>query len=173
LKLIVYGKKIEGKSYKGILEIAEELKQDNRGKSVDFEIGTMIELPGAALSAGHIAKYASFFSFGTNDLTQTTMGLSRDDFNNFLPDYTQLDLLESNPFQMLVEPVKELVEIAVRRGRMTRPGLKAGLCGEQGAMPENIRFCIQTGLDYVSCSGYSVPIAMLAVAQYNLEQENG
>jgi pyruvate,orthophosphate dikinase len=123
------------------------------------------------LGAGEIAKYAQFFSFGTNDLTQTTIGLSRDDFNSFMPDYTQLDLIEANPFQFLNEHVKELIATAVRRGSMTRPDLHLGLCGEHGAIPENIRFCMEAGLQYVSCSAYSVPIANLAVAQLETEEE--
>ena len=91
----------------------------------------------------------SFFSFGTNDLTQTTLGLSRDDFNNFMPDYTQFDIISGNPFEILNDSVKELVSIAVRRGKMTRPDIKLGLCGEQGAVPVNIEFCKDVGLDYV------------------------
>ena len=125
----------------------------------------MIELPTAALSAGEIARYAEFFSFGTNDLTQTTLGLSRDDYNSFMPDYTQFDIISGNPFMDLNPSVRELIATAVRRGRMARPNLKAGLCGEHGAIPENIEFCMDVGLNYVSCSSYSVPIANLAVAQ--------
>jgi pyruvate,orthophosphate dikinase len=171
LKLLVYGKKIEGNSIDGLIDIEQQLREKLKAKSVKYTIGTMIELPVAALGAGKIARYAEFFSFGTNDLTQTTIGLSRDDFNSFMPDYTQFDLLENNPFQVLNEHVKELISIAVKRGRMTRPSIKIGLCGEHGAIPENIEFCIEAGLNYVSCSTYSVPIANLAIAQYNLEQE--
>jgi pyruvate,orthophosphate dikinase len=129
----------------------------------------MIELPAAALSAGEIARYAQFFSFGTNDLTQTTLGLSRDDFNSFMPDYTMYDLVDGNPFAVLDPRVRELIETAVERGVTSRPGLSKGLCGEHGARPENIRFCMDTGLDYVSCSSYSVPIALLSIAQVELE----
>jgi pyruvate,orthophosphate dikinase len=172
LKLIVYGKRIEGKSIRGLAEIAEGVQKAMKAKTVKFKIGTMIELPVAALGAGDIAKYAEFFSFGTNDLTQTTTGLSRDDFNSFMPDYTQFDLLDNNPFQVLNEHVKELVAVAVSRGRMTRPGIKTGLCGEHGAVPENIEFCIDAGLNYVSCSVYSVPIANLVIAQHNLAEES-
>ena len=132
----------------------------------------MIELPRAALMAGDIAAAAEFFSFGTNDLTQTTIGISRDDFNSFMPDYTRYDILEGNPFSLLNHYVKELIQLAVRRGRMTRPNLVTGLCGEHGANPDNIRFCMDTGLNYVSCSPYSVPISMLAIAQYNIEKAN-
>ena len=131
----------------------------------------MIELPAAALMAGEIARYSEFFSFGTNDLTQTTLGVSRDDFNSFMPDYSQFDLIDGNPFSTLATPVKELVAMATRRGRMTRPNLHIGLCGEHGANPDNIRFCMDAGLDYVSCSPYSVPIACLAVAQVEMERE--
>ncbi|MBN2353314.1 MAG: pyruvate, phosphate dikinase [Spirochaetales bacterium] len=172
LKLIVYGKKIEGSSIKGLTEIEQEVREKLGVRSVPYKIGTMIELPVAALGAGEIAKYAEFFSFGTNDLTQTTIGLSRDDFNSFMPDYTQFDLLEGNPFKYLNTYVKELIATAVRRGKMTRPGLVKGLCGEHGAVPENIKFCMQAGLDYVSCSAYSVPIAKLAVARINMGLES-
>jgi pyruvate,orthophosphate dikinase len=184
LKLIVYGKKIEGAVYMGIKEIERNLRERlaeaakaaaNRSRAkkkpkatidpVAFNVGTMIELPTAALSAGEIARYAEFFSFGTNDLTQTTLGLSRDDYNSFMPDYTQFDIIAGNPFMELNGSVRELIATAVRRGRMTRPNLKAGLCGEHGAIPENIEFCMDVGLNYVSCSSYSVPIANLAVAQ--------
>ncbi|MBN1798969.1 MAG: pyruvate, phosphate dikinase [Spirochaetales bacterium] len=171
LKMVIYGKKIEGQSIKGLAEIEKEVRDKIGAKPVKYKIGTMIELPGAALGAAEIAKYAEFFSFGTNDLTQTTMGLSRDDFNTFMPDYTQFDLLEGNPFRILNKQVKELIAIAVRRGTMTRPKLKKGLCGEHGAAPENIKFCMDIGLNYVSCSSYSVPIAKLAVAQLTLEAE--
>jgi pyruvate,orthophosphate dikinase len=171
LKLVIYGKKIEGQSIKGLAEIEKEVREKMGARPVDYKIGTMIELPGAALGAAEIAKYAEFFSFGTNDLTQTTMGLSRDDFNTFMPDYTQFDLLEGNPFRILNKEVKELIAVAVRRGTMTRPKLKKGLCGEHGAAPENIKFCMDIGLNYVSCSSYSVPIAKLAVAQLTLENE--
>ena len=170
LKLIIYGKKIEGKTYKGIMEIEEEVRKELGARQVEFHVGTMIELPAAALVAGEIAKYSEFFSFGTNDLTQTTLGISRDDFNTFMPDYSQFDLVEGNPFSNLVTPVKELIAMATRRGRMTRPTLHVGLCGEHGANPDNVRFCMEAGLDYVSCSPYSVPIACLAVAQAELER---
>ncbi|NOY08302.1 MAG: pyruvate, phosphate dikinase [Spirochaetes bacterium] len=170
LKLIIFGKKIEGKAIKGLIDIEKEVRKKTNSKEAEYKIGTMIELPVAALGAGDIARYAQFFSFGTNDLTQTTIGLSRDDFNGFMPDYTQFDLLEGNPFKILDRHVKELVRIAVKKGKMTRPDLITGLCGEHGAVPENIRFCIDTGLNYVSCSSYSVPISLLAIAQYNIEK---
>jgi pyruvate,orthophosphate dikinase len=173
LKLIAYGKKIEGSSYTGIVEIEEARRKEKGGQPVDYQIGTMIELPAAALGAGDIAKYGRFFSFGTNDLTQTTLGISRDDFTSFMPDYTLFDLIIGNPFSTLDPRVKELIAIAVERGRLTRPDLVCGLCGEHGANPENVRFCMGAGLNYVSCSPYSVPIALLAVAQAELERAAG
>jgi len=172
LKLIAFGKKIEGKNYHGIVDVEEEIRNELNKKPIPYRIGTMIELPAAALSAGEIAKYGQFFSFGTNDLTQTTLGISRDDFTSFMPDYTLFDLLEGNPFSTLDPRVKELIAMAVERGRMTRPDLVCGLCGEHGANPANIRFCMDAGLNYVSCSSYSVPIALLAVAQAELERKN-
>jgi pyruvate, orthophosphate dikinase len=170
LRLIVYGKKIEGASIRGLVDVEREVRQSMKARPVPYMIGTMIELPAAALGAGEIAQYAQFFSFGTNDLSQTTLGLSRDDFNNFMPDYSQFDILKGNPFRFLDDAVKQLIEIGVSRGRLTRPDLEAGLCGEHGAVPENIRFCMEAGLDYVSCSAYSVPIAQLAIAQINVEK---
>jgi pyruvate,orthophosphate dikinase len=171
LKLIVFGKKIEGKHIRGLVDIEREVRDSFKTRQAHYKIGTMVELPAAALGSDALARYAQFFSFGTNDLTQTTIGLSRDDFNSFMPDYTQFDLLEGNPFQILNPQVKELVAVSVRRGRMTRPDLEAGLCGEHGAIPDNVRFCMDAGLDYVSCSPYQVPIARLAVAQLEIEKQ--
>jgi pyruvate,orthophosphate dikinase len=170
LKLIAYGKKIEGSSYTGIVDVEEKLREEKKAKPVPYRIGTMVELPAAALGAGDIAKYARFFSFGTNDLTQTTLGISRDDFTSFMPDYTLFDLIVGNPFSTLDPRVKELIALATERGRLTRPDLVCGLCGEHGANPANVRFCMDAGLNYVSCSPYSVPIALLAVAQAELER---
>jgi pyruvate,orthophosphate dikinase len=173
LKLIAYGKKIEGSNYIGIVDIEEDLRKGKKAKPVEYSIGTMIELPAAALGAGEIAKYGKFFSFGTNDLTQTTLGISRDDFTAFMPDYTLFDLIVGNPFSTLDSRVKELIALAAERGRLTRPDLVCGLCGEHGANPANVRFCMEAGLNYVSCSPYSVPIALLAVAQAELEKSAG
>jgi pyruvate,orthophosphate dikinase len=169
LKLIAYGKKIEGASYKGIVDIEEELRESVKAEEVEYKIGTMIELPAAALGAGEIARYGSFFSYGTNDLTQTTLGISRDDFTAFMPDYTLFDLIQGNPFSTLDNRVKELIALATARGRLTRPDLVCGLCGEHGANPANVRFCMEAGLNYVSCSPYSVPIALLGVVQAELD----
>jgi pyruvate,orthophosphate dikinase len=171
LKLIAYGKKIEGSNYMGIVDIEEALRKEKKAKEVNYKIGTMIELPAAALGAGEIARYGRFFSFGTNDLTQTTLGISRDDFTVFMPDYTLFDLIDGNPFSTLDSRVKELIALASDRGRLTRPDLVCGLCGEHGANPANVRFCMDAGLNYVSCSPYSVPIALLAVAQAELAKE--
>lgn len=136
------------------------------GRSPRYHIGTMIELPRAALLAGEIAKDAEFFSFGTNDLTQTTYGLSRDDAATFLGAYERRGILKQDPFVSLdPEGVGELVKIAAERGRRSRPALKLGICGEHGGDPASIRFCAGIGLDYVSCSPYRVPIARLAAAQ--------
>ncbi|MDR1239016.1 MAG: pyruvate, phosphate dikinase [Treponema sp.] len=170
LKLIAYGKKIEGSSYAGIVDIEEALRAEKKTRPLEYRIGTMIELPAAALGAGDIAKYGRFFSFGTNDLTQTTLGISRDDFTAFMPDYTLFDLIVGNPFSTLDSRVMELISLAVERGRRTRPDLVCGLCGEHGANPANVRFCMDAGLNYVSCSPYSVPIALLAVAQVEIEK---
>lgn len=170
LKQIAFGKKIEGHSYLGINSIEETLKTKIEDAKFNYKIGTMIELPAAALGAGEIARYAQFFSFGTNDLTQTTLGLSRDDFNSFMPDYSMYDLIDNNPFAILDERVKELIQIAITRGRLTRPDLIFGLCGEHGARPGNIKCFMELGGNYVSCSPYSVPIALLAIAQAEIEK---
>lgn len=174
LKFVKNGKNIEGTQIKGIKQIVGDLLKKYKLEEFPFEYktGTMIELPAASLSADIIAQQAEFFSFGTNDLTQTTHGLSRDDINSFLPSYTQYDILEENPFQILTKPVQDLISNAITLGRLTRPDLKTGLCGEHGADPQNIDFCIESGLDYVSCSPYGVPLATLAVAQYYLKSCN-
>jgi pyruvate,orthophosphate dikinase len=136
------------------------------GKTPAYMIGTMIELPRAALMAREIAETAEFFSFGTNDLTQTALGVSRDDAGHFLSEYLARGLIERDPFVSIDrEGVGELVKIAVERGRRARPKLKLGICGEHGGDPDSIRFCHEAGLDYVSCSPYRVPVARLAAAQ--------
>ncbi|HUX37134.1 MAG TPA: putative PEP-binding protein [Rectinemataceae bacterium] len=170
LKLILYGKKIEGRTFRGLVDIEEEVRKELGAKALPYRIGTMVELPAAALMSGEIARYAEFFSFGTNDLTQTTLGISRDDFNSFMPDYSTYDLIEGNPFSLLTAPVKDLIQTSVRRGKLSRPGLVTGLCGEHGANPENIRFTMESGLDYVSCSPYQVPLSITAVAQAEIEK---
>jgi pyruvate,orthophosphate dikinase len=134
--------------------------------TLDYQVGTMIELPRAALMAGEIATTAEFFSFGTNDLTQTTFGISRDDAASFLGVYTNKGILAVDPFVSIDrEGVGELVKIATERGRRVRPKLKLGICGEHGGDPASVTFCHEIGLDYVSCSPFRVPIARLAAAQ--------
>jgi pyruvate, orthophosphate dikinase len=147
---------------------------DKTGVTLPYLLGTMIELPRAALRAGEIAETAEFFSFGTNDLTQTVFGLSRDDAASFAGAYQRLGIFERDPFVTLdVAGVGELIRLAVERGRAARPGLKLGICGEHGGDPASIRFCQGIGLDYVSCSPYRVPIARLAAAQAALAGETG
>ena len=136
------------------------------GDKVDYLVGTMIEIPRAALTADQIAKKAEFFSFGTNDLTQMTFGYSRDDVGKFLPIYKNLGILENDPFQVLdQEGVGQLVEMGTKKGRSTRPNLKVGICGEHGGEPSSVEFCHKVGMNYVSCSPFRVPIARLAAAQ--------
>lgn len=148
-----------------IIAVADAVSKE-KGAPLDYQVGTMIELPRAALRAAEIAEAAEFFSFGTNDLTQTTYGISRDDSANFLKDYLGKGIVPADPFVSLdQEGVGELVQIAAERGRSTRADIKLGICGEHGGDPASIRFCEATGLDYVSCSPYRVPIARLAAAQ--------
>ena len=137
-----------------------------KGEKVKYLVGTMIEIPRAALVADEIAKTAQFFSFGTNDLTQTTMGMSRDDSGSFLPNYTELDILDANPFASVDQSgVGQLMEIAVKKGKSKRRGIKLGICGEHGGDPQSVKFCHKIGLNYVSCSPFRVPTARLAAAQ--------
>jgi pyruvate, orthophosphate dikinase len=151
---------------KGVIETTAKLVQKEQGVEFKYHIGTMIELPRAALQAGKLAEDAEFFSFGTNDLTQTTYGLSRDDAGSFLPEYKAKGIVAQDPFVCLdQEGVGELIKIAVERGRATRPGMKMGICGEHGGEPSSIEFCESVGLDYVSCSPFRVPVARLAAAQ--------
>lgn len=144
---------------------------DKAGESVEYRVGTMIEIPRAALMANEIAKEAEFFSFGTNDLTQMTFGYSRDDAGKFLSQYLDKKILQTDPFQVLDQKgVGQLVQLGTERGRSTRKDLKVGICGEHGGEPSSVEFCHRTGLNYVSCSPYRVPIARLAAAQANLRQ---
>ena len=139
---------------------------EERGDKIDYLVGTMIEIPRAALTADEIAKSAEFFSFGTNDLTQMTFGYSRDDAGKFLPIYIEKGILKNDPFQVLdQEGVGQLVETAVKKGKKTRKKIKLGICGEHGGEPSSIEFCHRVGLHYVSCSPFRVPIARLAAAQ--------
>ena len=137
-----------------------------RGETIAFMLGTMIETPRAAVVAASIARHAEFFSFGTNDLTQMSLGFSRDDAGRFLPDYLKKGIYEKDPFRSIDQKgVGVLVEMAVKAGKETRPELEVGICGEHGGDPDSIGFFHRAGLDYVSCSPYRVPIARLAAAQ--------
>ena len=147
-----------------IAEIDRVFKE--KGKKIKYKIGTMIELPRAAIMGGQIAKHAEFFSFGTNDLTQTTFGLSRDDAGKFLPEYVTKGLMAGDPFVSIDQDgVGFLMKHAVTEGRKANPNIHFGICGEHGGEPKSIEFCHKIGLDYVSCSPYRVPIARLAAAQ--------
>ena len=154
-----------------IRRVADEVFKE-KGAKVDYMVGTMIELPRAALTADQIAEEAEFFSFGTNDLTQTTFGISRDDINNFLPAYMQYGIFKHDPFATLDQAgVGQLVKMATAKGRNTRPNLKVGICGEHGGDPESVKFCHKIGLNYVSCSPFRLLTARLAAAQAALEEK--
>jgi pyruvate,orthophosphate dikinase len=156
---------------KDVVDSTAEAVFAEQGKRIDYLVGTMIELPRAALKAGEIAQVGAFFSFGTNDLTQTTLGVSRDDASRFLTTYVDKGIYPQDPFVSLdVEGVGELISLAVERGRVTRPDIKLGICGEHGGDPKSIAFCETAGLDYVSASPYRVPIARLAAAQAALQR---
>ncbi len=152
-----------------VIRIAKKVQDENRIK-IDFLVGTMIELPRAAIKAKDIAKHAEFFSFGTNDLTQTTFGISRDDSGKFLNDYIENKIFDIDPFVSIDEGVGDLIKIATDKGRKQNKKIKLGICGEHGGDPKSIEFCAKTGLDYVSCSPYRVPVARLAAAQAQLKK---
>ena len=154
-----------------VQKIASKIQKKNSIK-IKYSVGTMIELPRAALRAKDIAKYADFFSFGTNDLTQTTFGISRDDAGKFLNDYVDNKIFNKDPFVSIDQRgVGELIKIATERGRMQNKNIKLGICGEHGGDPESIEFCENAKLNYVSCSPYRVPIARLAAAQAFLKKK--
>jgi pyruvate,orthophosphate dikinase len=164
IPLVMTPKELE--MLKRVIDETAQAVAKETGVKLEYLVGTMIELPRAALRAGDIAKSAEFFSFGTNDLTQTTLGISRDDSSSFIEVYKQKNVIESDPFVTLdQEGVGELIAIAAERGRKTRPDIKLGICGEHGGDPASIAFCQTIGLNYVSCSPYRVPIARLAAAQ--------
>ena len=152
-----------------VIRTASQVQQENKFK-IEFLVGTMIELPRAAIKAKEIAKHAEFFSFGTNDLTQTTFGISRDDSGKFLNDYLENKIFSVDPFVSIDEGVSDLVEIAVEKGRKQNKNLKLGICGEHGGDPHSISFCSNAGLNYVSCSPYRVPVARLAAAQAEIKK---
>jgi pyruvate,orthophosphate dikinase len=148
-----------------IHRVAAEVQKEKKVK-LSYQVGTMIEVPRGALTADEIAQTAEFFSFGTNDLTQTALGISRDDMGNFLTPYVENEIFKKNPFASLdTTGVGKLMETAVTLGRQTRPDIKLGICGEHGGDPDSVKFCHKLGLNYVSCSPYRVPVARLAAAQ--------
>ena len=154
-----------------MIRAAAEALFAERGDRIDFLVGTMIEVPRAALTADRIATSAEFFSFGTNDLTQMTFGYSRDDIASFLPIYLHKKILKVDPFQVLDQKgVGSLIRMATEKGRSVRPTLKCGICGEHGGEPSSVKFCHKVGLDYVSCSPFRVPIARVAAAQAAIEE---
>ncbi|MEG1748573.1 MAG: pyruvate, phosphate dikinase [Tannerellaceae bacterium] len=160
----------EFKEQENVIRKAAKELFDELGESIDFKVGTMIEIPRAALTANRIASSAEFFSFGTNDLTQMTFGYSRDDIASFLPIYLEKKILKVDPFQVLDQNgVGQLIEMATEKGRAVRPDLKCGICGEHGGEPSSVKFCHRVGLNYVSCSPFRVPIARIAAAQAALE----
>ena len=152
-----------------VIRVAGQVQNKNKVK-INFLVGTMIELPRAALKAKDIAKHAEFFSFGTNDLTQTTFGISRDDSGKFLNDYIENKIFEIDPFISIDDGVGDLIEIATLNGKKQNKKIKLGICGEHGGDPKSIHFCSETGLDYVSCSPYRVPVARLSAAQAALKK---
>jgi len=154
-----------------VVRVANQVQKDNKVK-IKYIVGTMIELPRAALKAKDIAKHADFFSFGTNDLTQTTFGISRDDSGKFLNDYIENKIFSVDPFVSIDDGVGDLIKIAVEKGRKQNKKIKLGICGEHGGDPESIHFCSKVGLNYISCSPYRVPIARLAAAQAELTKKN-
>ena len=149
---------------------AKKVQEENKVK-LDYMVGTMIELPRAAIKAKDIAKHAEFFSFGTNDLTQTTFGISRDDSGKFLNDYIENKIFDIDPFISIDDGVGDLIKIATDNGRKQNKKIKLGICGEHGGDPKSIEFCANIGLDYVSCSPYRVPVARLAAAQAQLNKK--
>ena len=152
-----------------VIRTAKKVQDENKIK-IKFLVGTMIELPRAAIKAKDIAKHAEFFSFGTNDLTQTAFGISRDDSGKFLNDYIENKIFDIDPFISIDEGVGDLIKIASERGRKQNKNIKLGICGEHGGDPKSIYFCSGAGLDYVSCSPYRVPVARLAAAQAQLKK---
>jgi pyruvate, orthophosphate dikinase len=152
--------------------VAQEVMAEKKVK-LTYLVGTMIEVPRGALTADEIAETAQFFSFGTNDLTQTALGMSRDDSGSFLPAYTELEIIKKNPFASIDQTgVGQLMKIAVDKGQSRRPDIKLGICGEHGGDPDSVKFCHRIGLNYVSCSPFRVPVARLAAAQAALESES-
>ena len=170
--LVSYAKELE--LQKAVIDdAAAEVRKKHglKASQLKYQVGTMIEIPRAALTASDVAEHAAFFSFGTNDLTQTCLGLSRDDSSSFLPAYQEAEVVNNNPFSSLDQTgVGQLVEVGVERGRKNKKTLKIGICGEHGGDPASVKFFHRTGLNYVSCSPFRIPIAKLAAAQAVLEE---
>ena len=151
--------------------VAKQVEAEKKVK-LTYSVGTMIEVPRGALTADEIAQTAEFFSFGTNDLTQTGLGMSRDDSGSFLAAYQEAEIFKKNPFASIDQAgVGQLIEIAIAKGRKTRPDIKLGICGEHGGDPDSVKFCHKAGLSYVSCSPFRVPVARLAAAQAAIEEK--
>jgi pyruvate,orthophosphate dikinase len=165
IPLIGSAKELENQ--KAIVDkVAKEVLEKAGMPGLIYMVGTMIEIPRAAITADKVAEFAEFFSFGTNDLTQTTMGLSRDDYTKFSKEYENLKIFSADPFAAIdQEGVGKVIEMAIKLGRKTRPDLEIGICGEHGGEPSSVEFCYRVGMNYVSCSPYRVPIARLAAAQ--------
>jgi pyruvate,orthophosphate dikinase len=171
IPLVGFEKELENQV--AIVRRVADLVQAEQNVNIKYLVGTMIEVPRGALTADEIAQAAEFFSFGTNDLTQTALGMSRDDSGSFLPHYAELEIVKRNPFATVDQKgVGELMRIAVDKGRKARPEIKLGICGEHGGDPDSVKFCHRLGLDYVSCSPFRVPIARLAAAQAALADVN-
>jgi len=170
IPLVGYAKELELQSQL-VHDVAAAVSKEHNVR-LNYLVGTMIEIPRACVVADEIAKEAEFFSFGTNDLTQTTLGMSRDDSGSFLPAYQGLEIIKQNPFATVdMVGVGGLMKLAVERGRKTRPDIKLGICGEHGGDPASVKFCHDIGLTYVSCSPFRVPIARLAAAQAALAEQ--
>jgi pyruvate,orthophosphate dikinase len=173
IPLIGSAKELENQ--KAIVDkVAKEVLTKAGVPDLHYMVGTMIEIPRAAITADKVAEFAEFFSFGTNDLTQTTMGLSRDDYTKFSREYEKLKIFSADPFAAIdQEGVGKLIETAIKLGRKTKPDLEIGICGEHGGEPSSVEFCYRVGMNYVSCSPYRVPIARLAAAQAAISGDKG
>jgi pyruvate,orthophosphate dikinase len=171
MRFIRHGRNIESSTIPGIHSAEKRVLEEKQAEALGFgyKVGAVIELPAAALMAGHLSKQSDFFSIDINMLTQTTTGIAVDDINTFLPSYTQYDILKDNPFQILSVPVKELIATTVHFGKLTRPDLAIGISGDHASDPANVEFALNTSLDFVTCGSMGVPIAKLSVAQQVLK----
>lgn len=166
LKFIKNGKKIEGEEIKGIKHIEKEIRTEvDAQEPLDYKVGIMVEVPSAVMLSGRIAKYADFFSIRSSNLTQAVLGLSKDDFSSFLPDYSKYDIIQRNPFRILSSPVKEMIDISISRGRLTRPDLEVGICTDLAFDPSSLDFLLESEANYVSCAATSIPATKLLIAR--------